>query len=57
MRRSSKPKEKKMNSTAEQDEAKREAEARRRIPLSPELYEFLHLLDTLEDRFAAQEAN
>lgn len=46
-----------MNSTAEQDEAKREAEARRRIPLSPELYEFLHLLDTLEDRFAAQEAN
>ena len=53
MRRRLEPKENKMNAMAEQDEANREATSRRRIPLSPELSEFLHLLDTLEDRFAA----
>lgn len=51
------PKENKMNAMAQQEDADRQEESRRRSRLSPELSEFLHMLDALEDQFAAQDAS
>jgi hypothetical protein len=52
MRNPDQPKENKMNAMAQQEEAHRQEETRRRISLSPELSEFLHMLDALENQFA-----
>jgi hypothetical protein len=52
MRSIAEPKENKMNAMAQQEEANRQDEIRRRNRLSPELNEFLHMLDALEDHFS-----
>jgi ribulose kinase len=54
MRNLPEPKENKMNAMAQQDEAHRQDETRRRNRLSPELNEFLHMLDALEDHFSRE---
>jgi hypothetical protein len=46
-----------MNAMAQQEKAQRQEETRRRVSLSPELSEFLHMLDALETQFASEDAS